>query len=93
MIINVSALQLVCEKHLHDYLDDVSTTYVDETILALNRGQKAANMAYRGDELKTGSHFISSPVAQQRGNPTSRDWYYFVGINFQDTLVTERKGT
>lgn len=61
-----------------DYLDDVSTTYIDPNILLANRGQEAVTMAFRGDELKTG---LSYPVdGTQRGSPKSKDWYYFSGV-------------
>ena len=50
-------------KTFTDYLDDVSTTYVDELVLAANRGQKAANIAYRGDEVPGGSCCLIWPVA------------------------------
>src|SRR5690606_15533698 len=39
-------------KLFTDYIDDVSTTYADEAILASRRGQRAVGIAFRGDELK-----------------------------------------
>jgi hypothetical protein len=65
-------------KLFTDYLDDVSTTYVDPNLLLVNRGAKAVELSYRGGELKTGS--IVYPVGVQRGNPSSKDWYYFTGL-------------
>jgi hypothetical protein len=62
-----------------DYLDDVSTTFVDEGLLLANRGPKAVELAFRGDELKSG---LSYPVdGAQRGGEKYKDWYYFGGIN------------
>lgn len=61
-----------------DYLDDVSKTYVNLNILALERGPKAAELSYRG------SRPFPGPV--QRGNPAIKDIYYFGGIKFTTSL-------
>lgn len=57
-----------------DYLDDVSTTYVDAQQLLAARGPKAVEMAYRA----------KSPFSQHegaiRGNPKVNDWYFFNGV-------------
>ena len=39
-------------KTFTDYIDDVSKTYVDEALLASNRGAKAVELAFRSNELK-----------------------------------------
>jgi len=67
-----------------DYLDDVSTTYVDQTLLFNNRGQQAVDLAFRGDELKTGSAYPADGA--QRGSAKSKDWYYFSGFNLSIRL-------
>jgi opacity protein-like surface antigen len=73
-------------KLFNDYLDDVSTDFVDENVLLTNRGAKAVELSYRGDELKNGSQ--SYPAAgTQRGNPSSKDWYYFTGFTLSFRLV------
>jgi Domain of unknown function (DUF6089) len=62
-----------------DYLDDVSTTYADETLLLQNNGQRAVDLAFRGDELKASA--TAYPAAGgQRGSPSVKDWYYFTGL-------------
>ena len=61
-----------------DYLDDVSKTYVNQNILALERGPKAAELSYRG------SRPFPGPV--QRGNPAIKDIYYFGGIKLSTSL-------
>jgi hypothetical protein len=67
-------------KIFTDYLDDVSTNYVDENLLFTNRGAKAVELAYRGDELKGGD--LQYPVAgKQRGSPKAKDMYYFTLIS------------
>lgn len=71
-------LEVGLRKTNTDYLDDVSTTYVDEFTLFANRGAQAVELAFRGDELKTG---LSYPAGgAQRGSAKNKDWYYFSGV-------------
>jgi hypothetical protein len=67
-----------------DYLDDVSTTYVDQALLLTNRGAQAVSLAYRGDELKSGAPYPADGA--QRGSAKSKDWYYFSGLNLSIRL-------
>lgn len=71
-------------KLFTDYIDDLSTNYVDENLLLLNRGAKAVELAFRGDELKNGSTY--PPAGRQRGRATARDLYYFSVINLSFRL-------
>jgi hypothetical protein len=72
-------------KTFTDYLDDVSSMYVDRDKLLAAKGQKAVDLAYRG---------IGGPVAsaaypahgEQRGTPSEMDWYYFAGLNIEIKL-------
>lgn len=65
-------------KLFTDYLDDVSTTYVDPNLLLANRGPKALELAYRGGEISTTETY---PVEfTKRGEPKNKDWYYFTGL-------------
>ena len=65
-------------KTFTDYIDDVSTNYVDQALLLANNGQRAVELAFRGDELKPR---LGYPAAgARRGNPSSNDWYYFSGL-------------
>jgi hypothetical protein len=61
-----------------DYLDDVSTTYVDQALLLANRGPQAVELAYRRDDI---DHTPYPADGEQRGSAKSKDWYYFGGIN------------
>ncbi len=65
-------------KLFTDYLDDVSSTYVDEALLLSNRGAKAVELAYRGNELKNGDPYPAGGTI--RGGATRKDWYYFTGL-------------
>jgi Domain of unknown function (DUF6089) len=64
-------------KTFTDYLDDVSTTYVDEITLLAARGPKAVELAYRGDEVGGPAYPADG---SQRGGEKFKDWYYFTGI-------------
>ncbi len=75
--INVG-LEAGFRKLFTDYLDDVSTTYVDQALLITNRGAKAAELAYRGNELKNGAPYPAAGTI--RGGSTKKDWYYFTGL-------------
>lgn len=61
-----------------DYLDDVSTTYPDLTVLAAARGPLAASLSYRG----TGT----AVTGGQRGNSSKNDSYFFGGVKFSWSL-------
>ena len=64
-----------------DYLDDVSTTYVDENLLLQNRGSSAVDLAYKGDLLPYGSPYPAAGT--ERGNPNDDDVYYFTGASLR----------
>lgn len=65
-------------KLFTDYLDDVSTSYVDPNLLLTNRGAKALELAFRGGEINNSESY---PVINtKRGEPKNMDWYYFTGI-------------
>lgn len=72
-------------KTFTDYLDDVSTTYVDGNLLTAKRGSTSTSIAYRGDELSGGLPYPADGT--KRGNPNSKDWYYFTGISFRMRLM------
>jgi hypothetical protein len=65
-------------KLFSDYLDDVSESYVSEEVLLDNRGAKAVEISYRGDELP-GGRSAYPKYSTQRGNKKEMDWYYFTG--------------
>jgi hypothetical protein len=64
-----------------DYLDDVSTTYVDQNTLLAYRGQQAVDMAYRGDEVGGKLTPGTYPAdGSPRGSAKYKDWYSFSGF-------------
>jgi Domain of unknown function (DUF6089) len=77
---NVSlAWEVGLRKTFTDYLDDLSTTYVDQATLLAERGPRAVELAYRGGELKN-SPGVYPAGGTVRGGPNYKDWYYFSGI-------------
>lgn len=60
-----------------DYLDDVSSTYVDQFALSAERGGKAVELAYRGNE-KGGLPYPAEGTI--RGGEKFKDWYYVSGL-------------
>jgi hypothetical protein len=77
--------ELSQRKTFTDYLDDVSSFYVDRTTLLAARGPKAVEMAYRG----IGSPTSSAPYpahGEQRGTASEMDWYYYSGVNIEVKL-------
>lgn len=71
-------LEIGLRKLLTDYIDDVSTNYVPQALLLSNNGQQAVDFAFRGDEISPARPYPTTSLT--RGNPKSKDWYYFSGI-------------
>lgn len=70
-------------KTFTDYIDDVSKTYVDQDLLRAGNGEKAVELAFRGDEW----HNAPYPEdGAQRGTPREMDWYYTVGLTMEVKL-------
>jgi opacity protein-like surface antigen len=78
-------MELGYRKLFTDYIDDVSGNFVDQSILFANRGSKAVELAFRGDELKNGSSY--PPAGTVRGS-AKKDWYYFAGFTASFRLFT-----
>lgn len=86
-------------KVFTDYIDDVSTTYVDKTVLAENFGDASA---YLSDRALTGTSPAGGApgpfsgcqtcAGQQRGDPRDLDHYMFFLITYNYKLKTTRKG-
>lgn len=76
-------------KTWSDYLDDVSTTYVDGALLEAEvlEGAMAARMADRSGEVEPG--YVNA-VGIKRGDDALKDWYAFmkvsIGVNLETLL-------
>ncbi len=72
-------LELGYRKTFTDYIDDVSTDYVDQAALLAARGPQAVELAYRGDEVGAGPY----PAAGiTRGSPKNKDGYYYIAVTY-----------
>lgn len=69
-------VELGLRKTFTDYLDDISTIYVDDQIVGGNNGYLAAAMKDRSREIG------QEPFANNdlRGNSSTKDWYFFFGF-------------
>lgn len=74
----VVAYEIGMRKTFTDYLDDVSTRYVDQNVLLAARGPEAVEMAYRGNELADGKPYPAAGTI--RGAAKNKDWYYMSGL-------------
>lgn len=73
-------------KTFTDYLDDVSTTYVDQNVLLADRGPSAVHYSFRTNELPGHSKDAYPAAGTQRGSPKHKDWYYFTGLTLTFNL-------
>ncbi len=73
-------------KTFTDYLDDVSTFYVDKTVLQNAKGPVAVELAYRANELKGGSQAYPA-TGTMRGSSKFNDIYYYTGIRVSIALI------
>jgi len=81
-------IEIGLRKLFTDYLDDVSTSYVDSLTLLSARGPQAVAFAYRGNEIPGSPGYPADGA--QRGNPKGKDWYYMTGIRISYLLFANR---
>lgn len=67
-------------KTFTDYMDDVSRSYIDQTLLLTQRGAKAVEMSYRTPELPNHATDPYPVDLEKRGSPANKDNYYFLGL-------------
>lgn len=72
--------EFVYRKTFTDYMDDVSCSYIDPTLLLTQRGPKAVEMSYRTPELPNHASDAYPVDLEKRGSPTYKDNYYFFGL-------------
>jgi opacity protein-like surface antigen len=78
-------LEFSQRKSFTDYIDDVSTHYVDRDVLLQAKGAKSVELAYRGGQSPVGSPQYPAH-GEQRGTPSEMDWYYFFGLTSEIKL-------
>ena len=71
------AIEAGMRKTFTDYIDDVSTTYVDPVLLTAMSGPASAAMSDRSSYIDT----TIKNTGRQRGNSKNKDWYGFVGLS------------
>ncbi len=76
-------------KTFTDYLDDVSTTYVDRNLLLAKSGNDALVLAFREDELIASATYPLEGTP--RGNPKNNDLYLFSGVTFQFRIMPGKR--
>jgi hypothetical protein len=82
-------------KLFTEYIDDVSTQYVDYAALMNAKGSQAVELAYRGDELDQGigNSILPYPSAGTlRGDPSKKDTYYFTGMHVSYFFNSRERG-
>lgn len=72
-------LEFGYRKLFTDYLDDVSTTYVDHDALLHTKGEEAVALAWRGDEINGAPYPAGGSI---RGNSKYKDGYYYVALTY-----------
>lgn len=91
-------LQWGLRKTFTDYIDDVSTTYVDPELLKAENTEIAMFLGNRSFEIPgTDEYGNQYPVSDakdmvdmQRGNSESNDWYSFLGITLSFNIKGPR---
>lgn len=78
------ALEWGLRKTFVDYIDDVSTTYVNPALLAAANGPESALLADRS-LVEPGL----TNVGRQRGNSQNNDWFSFAGITLTFKLQSK----
>jgi hypothetical protein len=69
------SLEWGLRKTFTDYLDDVSTSYVDPFLLFKTYGVESVQMADR-----SGKPPVNANISRQRGNPNNKDWYGYANL-------------
>lgn len=83
------AVELWLRKTNTDYIDDVSTTYVDKTALAASNGSTAVALS---DRSLPGILGFSDP-GEIRGDPTHKDNYTFIQFTYNHPLQSRSLGS
>jgi len=74
-------------KTFTDYIDDVSNKYVDPFKLAAEKGALAGVMSNRTED---GAAYASN-TGKLRGNPNTKDWFFYYGLTLSLKLKQKPK--
>lgn len=77
-------------KTFSDYLDDVSTTYIDPNLFFQHLEQSTAIVALRMYDKSVGS--ANRNAGEKRGSPNNKDSYYAVGLKMNFRLGSDSRG-
>ena len=81
-------LEYGIRKTFTDYIDDVSTSYFNNTLIRTSMGETAGFLA----DPSSGEHPNWTVGGQQRGDSTDKDTYMFAIISLTYKLRTNRNG-
>jgi hypothetical protein len=83
------AFDVIANKTFTDYLDDVSTTYVDAATLISENGSLSYELSNRTDEFLA-SEPLPYDETQPRGNPHFKDWFGTAGFVISYNILPAR---
>lgn len=75
--------EIVARRAATDYLDDVSTRYVNYNEFLAARKVLTANLANRMHEFRGTNELVNLPTGAQRGGEKVKDYYFFTMIGAQ----------
>jgi hypothetical protein len=78
-------------KTFTDYLDDVSTTYVDKDILIADNGILSYQLSNRTGEFLNGEP-LDWDDKIVRGDPSDKDWYIIGGVTVSYNFIPPPRG-
>jgi len=84
-------LEVLMRRTFTDYMDDISTIYVNYDDLSAGNGTLAANLSNRMNEYLGQEEPVQLATGSVRGSAKVKDYYMFsmVSLNF---ILTDRKG-
>lgn len=85
-------IELAPRITFNDYLDDVSSVYINYNDLLALKGELTAIMANRSGEL-TGTGPAMVPTGTPRGDPSDADWYMFTGVYISYIIGAQKPPT
>jgi hypothetical protein len=79
-------LEVGLRKTFTGYLDDVHSNYVAYNTLVADKGQEAAALAFRADELPGHTASATYPPGGSKRGDGETDWYYFTAVRLSIRL-------